>query len=281
MSSKGLLIAVLAFVLGVGTTFPGSTAVAQTAPVSPEELQGILQKLQALYAPVAQKAGGEFQIQILWDRPSAGASANRDIANKYVIGVDGGMLVYKRLTSENLRMTLCHEAGHLFGGIPLRPAPAEWEGPLDESGKSLLSAEGQSDYYATSVCFRHLTAGQNHREFLKGRLLPRKLVQDCDAVWGVRSEGSFQCQRTALAGLDFLNFVMEFPISLSEQDDSVADKTLDAEYPSRQCRLDTLVAGALCKVQAPLDFIRKDRSAEGCAAGRGSRPACWHRNHAL
>lgn len=277
MLLKRFMASVLA-VIGTGVFFWALSVSAQTVPVAPEELQSIFHKVQSLYGPVVKKAEGEFVVQVLWDRNSQSASANRDVAKKYVIGVDAGMLVFPRLTADNFRMTLCHEAGHLFGGLPLRPAAPEWEGPLDESGKSLLSAEGQADYYATSVCFRHLTAGEDHREFLKGRVIPQKLVNDCELVWGARTQESFLCQRTSLASLDFLNFIMEFPISLNKHDDSVVDKTLDGEYPPRQCRLDTLVAGALCKAEAPLDFVRKDKSAEGCITGIGARPACWYKN---
>lgn len=251
-------------------------ASAQTL-VAPEEAQSIFQKIQTLYVPVAKAAGGEFHLVVHWERTTVGGSANRDELKKYVVGVDGGLLLSSRLSSDSLKMVLCHEAGHLFGGQPLRPAPMEWEGPLDESGLSLLSAEGQADYYASSVCFRRLVDGENHREFLKGRKIPQQLVQQCAAVWGARAPASFLCLRTALAGLDFLNLVKEFPISLSDKDETVVDKAINGEYPSRQCRLDTLTAGALCRAEAPLDFVRKDKSAEGCARGTGARPACWHK----
>lgn len=271
------LVASLLVIFGTGVFFWALSASAQSS-LAPEEIQNVFQKIQNLYAPIAKVAAGEFLLQVSWERTTQGASANRDEMNKYVIGVDGGLLVSNRTNSDSLKMALCHEAGHLFGGQPLRPAPAEWEGPLDESGLSLLSAEGQADYYATSVCFRHMVAGEDHRESLKGRAIPQRIIKACDSVWGDRTSDSFLCQRTALAGLDFLNLVMEFPISLNKTDDSVVSKTLNGEYPARQCRLDTLVAGALCNVDAPLDFVRKDKSSEGCRKGIAARPACWYKN---
>lgn len=270
------LMASIFIVLGTGIFFWALSVSAQTS-LAPEEIQNVFQKIQNLYSSVVKTAGGEFLLQVHWERTTVGASANRDELKKYVVGVDGGMLVSSRLTSDSFKMVLCHEAGHLFGGHPLRPAPPEWEGPLDESGLSLLSAEGQADYYATSVCFRHIVAGEDHREFLKGREIPQRLISQCDAVWGERTANSFLCLRTALASLDFLNLVMEFPISLNRSDESVVNKTLNGEYPPRQCRLDTLVAGALCRVEAPLDFVRKDKSSEGCSKGIGARPACWYK----
>ena len=245
--------------------------------VAPEEVQNIFRKIQNLYSPVVKSAGGEFHLLVYWDRNTVGGSAHRDDWKKYVVGVDRGLLLAPRLTSDSLKMLICHEMGHLFGGQPLRPAPVGWEGPLDESGLSLLSAEGQADYYASSVCFRRLVGGEDHRESLKGRQIPQRLLQQCGAAWGDQTPASFLCLRTAVAGLDFLNLVKEFPISLSDRDETVVEKTLIGEYPSRQCRLDTLKAGALCRAKAPLDFVRKDKSAEGCARGPGARPACWHK----
>ncbi|KYG60445.1 hypothetical protein AZI85_13345 [Bdellovibrio bacteriovorus] len=249
-------------------------SVAQTS-VAPEKAQALFAKTKSLYEPIAKARGEEFFLEIHWDRTTVSAQAVRNELKKYGIGVDVGMLTSSRVSEDALALTLCHEAGHLFGGRPLRSVPAEWEGPIDESGKSLLTSEGQSDYYSTAVCFRKMVAGEDHRAALNGKEIPQRVTNLCDSVWGLRTSESYLCQRTALAGFSFLTMVMDFPISFNTPDKTVSDTTIADSYPSRQCRLDTLFAGALCKDVLPLDYERKDMQLNLCAEGVSARPACW------
>ncbi|WP_291516699.1 hypothetical protein [Bdellovibrio sp. ArHS] len=244
-------------------------------PVDPDKAQILFNKIQRLYEPVAKADQGEFFLTIHWDRQTVAAQAIRDVMDKYGIGVDAGMLTSPRVNEDALALTLCHEAGHLFGGTPLRPTPPEWYGPTDESGLSLHSAEGQADYYSTAVCFRKVVAGEDHREILRGKEIPYRVVQLCDSTWGLRTSDSYLCQRAALAGLQFLTMVTDFPISFNTSDTTVADKTNNETYPARQCRLDTILAGALCQASLPLNLNRKDLPFSSCSEGISARPPCW------
>lgn len=247
---------------------------AQTS-VSPEKAQALFTKTKSLFEPIAKARGEEFFLEIHWDRNTVSAQAVRNELKKYGIGVDVGMLTSSRVNEDALALTLCHEAGHLFGGRPLRSLPAEWEGPSDETGKSLLTSEGQADYYSTATCFRKMVEGEDHRSALSGKEIPQRVTTLCDSVWGSRTSDSYLCQRAALAGFSFLTMVMDFPISFNTPDKSVVDTTIADSYPSRQCRLDTLLAGALCKDVLPLDYARKDMLLKSCALGVSARPACW------
>ncbi|MNK06313.1 Alpha/beta hydrolase family protein [compost metagenome] len=243
-----------------------------------EKAASLFQKMRDLYGPVVKRAGGVFSIDIKWESEMASASAHRNPKDQYQIIVHGGMFKYESVTADSLAITLCHEMGHLMGGEALRPPPPEWDGPVAPNGQSLLSAEGQSDYYATAACFRHLVKDEDHRSALKGREVSKNVLNSCDTVWGKDSSESFLCQRTALASLEFLNMVKVFPISFATPDKTVTAKTIRDEYPPRQCRLDTLVAGALCKDELPLDFNLQDKAAKSiCSKGLGARPACWYK----
>lgn len=214
----------------------------------PEFATPILERAGHAYAGEAAALGLPLEIEILKGSPLVVASADRNTRAVRVV-IHEGLLRSPRLTADGFRMIVCHELGHIFGGDPRRPNPPEFEGPYAPDGLSLLSAEGQADFFA-SKCFRRLVAGDSHSlsvaasERARGR---------CERKWGVRTKDSFVCRRTIQGALEFLNLVMEFPISLEREDLSVAPRTLLGEYPSRQCRLDTMVAAAL----------------------DGERPACW------
>lgn len=146
---------------------------------------------------------------------------NDSVAASAYYGFDGqrvevytGLLKSSRLTADALRMTICHEIGHLAGGVPRKNVPMDWEGPIDENGMSFLSSEGQADYYAGMECFK-------------------KITKDDSSV-----------DRISQAGLKFLNLVYDFPISIETPDLSVTPELIRDSYPGRQCRLDTIVAGA-------------------------------------
>lgn len=228
----------------------------------------------ALYTPLLHP-GESFRIEHISGKDqSVVGSATRSPAEEFRVIFDSGFVKSPRLTPDGYRFGLCHEIGHLFGGLPHRAAPEGWEGPLDDSGRMLLSSEGQADYYASRICFRRLVEGEDHARALGERVVPPSLKQECDEAWGRDSIDSLVCQRAALGGFDMLRLVFDFKISFEARDPDVVEKTLDI-YPSRQCRLDTARAGALCLTAAPLDLAGKELSSFGCAAGKVARPACW------
>jgi hypothetical protein len=195
---------------------------------------------------------------------------------KAAVRLDGGVLSSARLTPDSLRITICHELGHIFGGALRRNVPLEWDGAIAADGLSLLSAEGEADYYATLVCFRNMVEGQDHQAALNGRNISAVTQNKCESAWGVATTNALVCERTALASFDFLNFVMDFPISFERRASEIAEKSLIDEYPSRQCRLDTLVAGSLCRTQFPMQLDRSDATSSNCPQIEARRPACWY-----
>lgn len=238
----------------------------------------IVEDAARLYEPAAQANRVALQFLTPMDRTNLVASAENDGVTAKV-QIDGGVFLSSRLTADSLRITICHELGHIFGGSPRRNVPPEWDGATAEDGMSLMSAEGEADYYATLVCFRQMVEGQDHKAALADRTVPAVTKAKCERSWGTDTEEALLCERTALASLDFLNFVTNFPISLEKTAPEVADQPIIDQYPTRQCRLDTLVAGSLCRTVYPKQLDRNQAASSDCPQIEARRPACWYPHH--
>lgn len=228
----------------------------------------IIEDAKSIYTPVAIQA---FRKPIYFreeENDSVGAAADHAHDSLSII-VYSGLLKSPRLTPDGLRMILCHELGHLFGGAPRRHIPMEWEGPIADDGMSFMSSEGQADYYAGLTCFRKLIeiaeAGEPSPDM--SRVGPR-LRRKC-------SENE-TCMRAGLAGEDFLKVVFEFPISCEKFDDSISPVLVRDSYPGRQCRLDTIMSANICTEAMPmvLDFNQSELN----TCSDSPRPACWYKD---
>lgn len=217
----------------------------------------------------------EIQFQILVNPADESAVASADIVNGiYRVVLAEGLLKNPRLNPDSMRMILCHEFGHHFGGAPRRSPPLEWDGPIAPDGQSFESSEGQADYYAASFCFRQLVSGKMH-DWKDSRISPI-LKSRCEKNRVIDSDEAKICARTALAGFDMLRLNFDFNIGFDSPDKSVVAKTITEIYPSRQCRLDTFVAGASCgaKLNWRFDFDRAE--VNDCNGIETLRPACWY-----
>lgn len=223
----------------------GVSAVGVPSELLTSEQRELLERFDRIFAPLAEARGRRLRIEIKAGSPLVVASAEYR-GDSEVISIHEGLLRAPRLSKDTLAIVLCHELGHLHGGEPFRPFPLEWEGPFDP-----ISAEGQSDYFATKSCFHRLMDGEDHLAALGDRGIPSRVRSLCAGL-GDGNQAAL-CVRAAFASLDFLRLVFEFAISLETADPTVVERTEFKGYPGRQCRLDTLVAGA-----AGLE-----------------RPACW------
>lgn len=257
-------------------TLATAPARAENAPNRLKDWQiEIARQFKALYAPLMQSTGRSLELIWRQESPLDIATVDTDGKNLKIL-VDGGLLRSPRLTPDGFRFILCHEMGHLLGGAPRRGPPPEWDGPLAPDGLLPVSAEGQSDYYASLSCFRRLVQGQDHARALTAIAVSPRLKRLCDRVWGDHGEGSLVCQRASLGGWNLLQLVKEFPISFETPDDSVAPAIIRDIYPPRQCRLDTILAGALCKSEVSLELDFNVGAANDCPEPTGRRPVCWY-----
>lgn len=244
---------------------------------SPWQLQ-IIKDAEFLYSPVSLREYKKPIEFVITDSPVVSANADHE-HDKLTINIYSGLLKSSRLTPDSFRMIICHELGHLFGGAPRKSLPMEWVGPIGNDGKSLMSAEGQADYYASSVCFKKMLELENKNtpyKFDLERVGP-VLKYKCQVTAGFNGASLESCYRSALAGLDFLTLVADFPISCEDTDSDIVETTNSESYPGRQCRLDTIVNGTLCKNTLPIFMNEYDDSKNSCMDLYAQRPQCWYK----
>lgn len=236
----------------------------------------IIAQAEALYRPEAQAQGFNFAIEIEQNELSS-ASAIHDGKTMKVV-LYSGLMKDPRSSEDNLRLTICHELGHLFGGAPRRHVPDEWDGAMAPDGLSLMTSEGQADHYASAVCFRRLVQGQDHKAELQKttwKVNQEPFRKNCETSWPAGSEDALICQRAVIAGDNFLKLVKEFEISIESHSPVEVFQTITDFYPDRQCRLDTFAAGARCRTVLPLQLDFMDPKLGECAQPEGMRPTCW------
>lgn len=236
----------------------------------------IIEDAKVIYTPISITTFNKPLYFQTSESQTVGGSAHHETSHLAVV-IDRGLLKSFRLTPDGFRMILCHELGHLFGGAPRRHAPAEWDGPIAHDGLSLMTSEGQADYYASLVCFRKMLELESSKspkpDF--SRVGPR-LNRKCQEEAGFKGQELEACLRAGLAGEDFLKLVFEFPISCEKFDESVAPTLIRDFYPARQCRLDTIVSGALCSENLPLVMDFNTMEKNSCGVTYAARPVCWY-----
>ncbi len=229
-------------------------------------------KLKQLFQPVTEALGKTFEVVIDEEvYEAAGAEFDGQI---YRVRVSRGLLRSPKLDLDTFRMILCHEVGHLFAGAPRRNLPPEWDGVIATDGRSLLSSEGQSDYYAARGCFQMMS-----RNTISPPLndVPLSIREKCETAWGERPPQVEMCLRSARAAKNFLRLTFDFPIDFDRPDLSHAGALIRDSYPARQCRLDTFVQAALCTDAPQLVWAAFDAGKSNCRTNpEAQRPNCWY-----
>jgi hypothetical protein len=167
------------------------------------------------------------------------------LGNIQLVKLLGGLAQVNEFTSDEIALITCHELGHSIGGLPAS----------DKSG-TLYSTEGQSDYFAASKCFKKVFQNENNLEKIKSLDVPGILVQKCFTQFANDVNEASLCIRTGAASIKVAEWIADISKDVKPKietpDASVVTQT-NTSFPSVQCRLDTLVAGALL----------------------AKRPACW------
>jgi hypothetical protein len=159
--------------------------------------------------------------------------------------------------------------GHHLGGVPIG------------GGQTWPSLEGEADYYATAKCLRRVFADEDNEAALRGQTIDPSVREKCERGFALDKDRLI-CERSALAGLSAARLLFELDgrghqPQFSTPDTREVAKT-EESHPEPQCRLDTYVAGAICKVGAELNPDASDATLNVCAQGReaeGYRPRCW------
>lgn len=184
---------------------------------------------------------------------------------------------------DELRFLMCHELGHIMGGPPY----------MNFVGHDGLqsSAEGQADYFATSSCLPSLFAQDDNERITSISGTYPTLRDICQ--YGETPNSQSMCIRILSAGFRFAEYVRQIPSSRPGQHgyspptaviiesaaSDTAVHTLLRDYPTPQCRFDTMVAGIKCQARSRyLNFTDDTSAVLGCGetVAIASRPACWY-----
>ena len=104
-----------------------------------------LMEFEQVFAPMVKaQENWDLRVNIRREEMTFNAYATFSDENEALILVNNGLMVHSQMNIKLLDLFLCHELGHLLGGAPKI---------IRRNGKtSWSSVEGQSDYYASSVC---------------------------------------------------------------------------------------------------------------------------------
>lgn len=179
---------------------------------------GVIGLMRRSFSPLAHQDGRELVIYSDYDSHWPQAFARRWETDQVL--VHGGMAGLPGTTEDSFALLLCHELGHLYGGVPY------------SDSHNRISGEGQADYWATKVCFPQII-GQ-----LPRRLPSRISLEFCeDKIDCARALDAAQVMTAFFAD----NRRLPHP-KVSTPDESVAPEVL-LTHPEPQCRLDTFWAG--------------------------------------
>lgn len=167
-----------------------------------ESFNSVIAKMADTFAPLAREIGRELEFYSDYHHDWAQAFARRWETDQII--VYGGIAAIQGMTEDSLVLSLCHELGHLYGGLPYHDS------------YNRLSVEGQADYWAANFCFPKIATENAWARTLAAGLVITSFFADNR---GVPHPGS------------------ETP------DYTQVDRTL-MTHPGPQCRLDTFLAGA-------------------------------------
>jgi len=269
-----LALAVFAAVLAAGPARAQTTPPPTGAQV---DFHGIVDRALFIYVPAMAARGVALRFVELHQHGITG-SGNRDDAGHATLTVDDGYYTNAKITEDGFRFMVCHELSHIAGSAPHMEAPAMYDGILDDKGDLMISAEGQADYAAAAKCMRLVLEGQDHAAYVRAHGgVPAIAAAKCARAFADEQQAAL-CERVMAGGKNFLDsFARSFPSSFDAQAPA-AEHSVLGEHPDAQCRLDTVVAGALCPVSpaAPVDEF--DPAVGFCTSRnfpQGARPPCW------
>ena len=227
---------------------PDGSMELQESTITRDTFLAIAEGLREQYEPEVEAAGAHLRMRAVWEEERFGAASAKS-RGSWLLMIYGGTARTTGATEDALALIICHEWGHLVGGPPFM--------------REDLAAEGQADWFATSSC---LPRFWGHADRPTASLdpsvdgsaaAPSDPNEERDPALDLCRD-NIECLRLIRAS----DVVMRMSTTrhgqptprLDTRDTTVVSETVTG-YPSPQCRLDTMVAGALGQ----------------------ARPACWFR----
>lgn len=241
------------FIIRLILSFLVLSASSAWAKVSHEKAQHLFDQIHHLMAPRLAEKNISVDLEITSTKyPGAYAKWTRHLKIGQIT-LSPELLDKEELGQEVLALLICHEFGHFLGGAPTiaqRTSNLATMARMMRNPFEKLSAEGQADFFATSSCYRELKE--------KERTI-HQMKDDLD---------HFMKMLMTLMRLQNIH-VPDLAPHRETPSLAKADQTLDqmGEYPSLQCRLDTLLKGLECSGVEAVTGQCLDQKIE--------RPACW------
>lgn len=224
------------------------------ARVELTQARELYDSIQALLAPRIAQKNIEIELDIKTTTyPGAYARWEKHV-KKGIITLSPELLEMPEINTQTLSLLICHEFGHFLGGAPTitQNTDSATMARMMRNPFQNLSVEGQADFFATSSCYRELFEKQRTKEQMK---------DDLDQLIVV-FERLMELQN------------IHVPATRAHRDTpSIARASVTMsmafEYPTLQCRLDTLLVGLDC------DGVEEVSGA--CQTPEIERPACWYK----
>ena len=237
------------------------------------QFNGVIAKVERLYAPVVSNLGAKLVVERLWADTNVNAYAKRDNPKVWTVQMFGGLARHSAITADGFALVLCHELGHHIGGAPKKRATMNpW-----------ASSEGQSDYFATLKCLRQVFLNDNNAAIVKTLAAPAELIAACKKAF--TKDDVNICVRSGMAGASVATLFASMGgtaklASFSTPDLTVVSANIDS-HPATQCRLDTFFQGSICEVGFNENVDQRDEVRGTChkstGHSSGMRPRCWHK----
>lgn len=243
-----------------------------------EQFNAVMDKVEALYAPIVASAGGKLQIVRNWTDGTVNAYASRS-GNQWVVQMFGGLARHETITEDGMALVVCHEIGHHLGGAPKKGGGGGgwWTG----GAASWASNEGQADTFATLKCLRKVFLNDNNEAIVRAMEIPAALSSACAQAFKSKIDKNI-CVRGGMSGMSVAKLFQALSNSATPDfttPDTHVVARMDDNHPATQCRLDTYFAGALCGVDDNTPLSDTDAKVGACHPDNGdtvgNRPLCW------
>lgn len=236
-----------------------------TINITEDEFEDVLVSIENFYKPLVKSLyKADLQVVRDWEDSTVNAYATR-YGSVWEVHMYGGLARRPEITPDGFALVACHEVGHHLGGFPFV--------------QSWAANEGQSDYFSSLSCARQIWKDDTLKNQAAAKKIPAYPKKLCDASWMFQVERNL-CYRIALAGKSLADLLSGRTAKFETPSQTVVSSTNNA-HPAGQCRLDTYIAGAICRVDFDEEVIPKTEVQSAKASclqslkQAGFRPTCW------
>ncbi len=237
------------------------------------DLQAVIDKVINTFRPRLEEQGRRFTIERDQYNPNISFKTFRKSTKESGILISGNAQRFAGATSDAIAFAICTQLGSLIGGAPYQRVTGGFG-----------AVNGQAIYWASLKCFRKVF--ENDFNYMGDTTNP-EIRKKCRATWGYKNrdnEAVQLCERTAQAGLDLAKISADYVnsnASILNKDKKIVFLT-NTQNLLPQCKLDTIMAGALCKkdVSSQVSFYNDGQGVctrKSLQNKEGVRPLCWYR----